>query len=397
MNLIQFIQDNSQLHRRAMITLVMLGLLAITVFRYVGSELDLNQKIINESSIVTSNISASILFKDSEEIRRIHESILFSKEIVLSCLYDKENKLISIVQNKNSRAKNYCGYAKDSSPMIFLYKTDIQFKNNPIGSIEIFVTRQEIIYESIIFFMAASFIALLIWLINDFSIKRLSVELKSYESQLQELISRRDNIIQDEHRRIAIEIHDQIGQLLSSANFNIRYLRNANNSIQINELLDNTENILNQVYAGIKNISKELHPSVLDFGIQAAIEWLAENRLTPQQIEWKIKRNQGFRKINDNLSIVLFKITQEAFTNILRHSHATFVSIQLHSSQKVIKLEIKDNGIGIAKQSMRKGKSLGLIGIAERAKAVGGKAEITADRSGTTLLISLPSQENEHV
>jgi signal transduction histidine kinase len=393
MDPLQLNQTTRQIHRRTLGGLVLLGLLIITFFRYTGAESELANKIVNESSIITSNISASIVFNDSDEIQRIHQSILYSKEIRLSCIYNNQGLLMSQVGKVKISDGIFCGSEKPQSALIYVFQKPIDFKKNSIGRIEIYVSRADVITESIVFFAGASIVALLVWLINFLAITRLNLKLKSYESQLQQLIFHRDSIIEDEHRKIAIEIHDQIGQLLSSANFNIRYLRNPQTKSQANQLLNDTEKILSEVYSKVKNISAELHPSVLDFGIQAAIEWLAETRLSNHNIEWSIKRNKGFHKISNKLSIVLFKITQEAFTNILKHSHASSVIIQLHSTKLIIKLVIKDNGIGMGKETIRKGKSLGLIGISERAKAVGGKAEIHADRSGTSLTITLPNQE----
>lgn len=397
MSIMQLAKPENQIQRNAMSLLVVIGLLLITLFRYLGSENDLVEKIANESKIVTSNIAASLLFRDEEEIEKIHSSLKYSNDILLSCLYDKEGHLISSIGEANISLSLFCGSGHKQNPLLYTEITPITYKNNLIGRLEVHVSRLHVLLDTIVFLVGTSAIALMIWFINVFAIKKLSIKLESYESQLQQLMARRDNIIENEHRKIAIEIHDQIGQLLSSANFNIRYLKNGLDSKQSMQLLEDTENILSQVYSRVKNISSELHPAILDFGIQAAIEWLADTRLTANNIEWNIKRNRKLKTLPPDISIVLFKISQEAFTNILRHSHATLVSIQLHSNNKVVKMMIKDNGIGMRKDSVKKGISLGLIGISERAKSIGGNVEISSNHTGTTLQVTLPIQESKHV
>lgn len=385
-------EERKEIHS-ILILFVLVGLIFVTLFRYIGSENDLHQKIINESSIVTSNIAASIVFQDTDEIQRIHGSLKFSDEIILSCLYNKHGEVISTIGIPNQNLSIHCGSMHQENPLIYTYISEINYKNNLIGKLEVHVSRLEIFIDTIIFLAGTCLIALIIWLINLFAIRRLNVKLQSYESRLQQLIARRDGIIEIEHRKIAIEIHDQIGQLLSSANLNIRYLKQAENQPQSEQLLLDTENILNQVYARIKNISSELHPAILDFGVQAAIEWLAETRLSPNNIEWSIKRNRELKSLDPQLGIVIFKITQEAFTNILRHSHASMVTIQLNSNDEFVKMTIKDNGIGMGKQSVKKKFSLGLIGISERARSVGGSVVVSSNNSGTTLDVTIPIQD----
>lgn len=374
--------------------LVILGVVIISIFRFIGSENELQDKVINEVKIVTATISAPIIFEDTEEIQHIHHSLIYSEEILLSCLYDKSNRLISTAGKVSYSDNVYCGSQRTEFPLYYLYSSEIIFKNNKIGHLQVYVSRSKILLDTIIFLAGTLIVTLLIWLIHVFAIKRLNQKIQSYESQLQQLIARRDGIIENEHRKIAIEIHDQIGQLLSSANFNIRYLKNIDDQRQKLQLLADTEEILNQVYSRVKNISSELHPAVLDFGIQAAIEWLADSRLSSNHIEWSIKRNREIKNLNHQIEIVLFKICQEAFTNILKHSHASLVTIQLNSDQHQVKMSIKDNGVGIKENTVKQRFSLGLIGISERARGVGGHVMMSSNNTGTLIEVTLPYQEN---
>jgi signal transduction histidine kinase len=377
--------------------LIACSILLMTFFYQIAEETQQKEKVISHAQIVTNNVAIAMLYEDTYETNQILESLRRNEEIILICVFNDQGKLITSLGKPNFMSHISCGSRSSNNTLTFTHITPIFYKDQKLGELELHVSKDRVYTNSLRFMYGLLIIGITIWAINVFAIKKMEAQITGYETKLQKLINKRDEIIDAEHRKIAIEIHDQVGQLLSSANFNIRYLKTLSEGQQQQELLTQTETILSEVYTRVKNISTELHPAILDFGIQAAVEWLAEKRLAPNNIEWRIRRNRELKKLDPKLANILFKITQEAFTNILKHSHATMVIIDLHLIAGKIVLAIRDNGIGAKTSNMNKNISLGLVGITERARAVHGDVIFKTDITGTTLTVSLPTKEPSHV
>ena len=154
------------------------------------------------------------------------------------------------------------------------------------------------------------------------------------------------------------------------------------------ELIDTTIN-------KVRTISTQLRPSILDhFGLIAAIEWQANEFQKRTAIRCKIDINPKDMQFKDPFSIAIFRIFQETLTNIARHAKASRVDVSFHKKDNKIELKVNDNGIGLSKKQLSNHKSLGLIGIRERAHSMGGNVEfISENGSGTTVVLTVPVQE----
>jgi signal transduction histidine kinase len=148
----------------------------------------------------------------------------------------------------------------------------------------------------------------------------------------------------------------------------------------------------------VRKVSEDLRPGLLDdFGLSAAIEWQAEEFQKRTGIECKTAFNQDEFDISREQSTNLFRIVQEALTNVIRHAEASNVEIRFNQGQDVLLLEIQDNGIGIEAESIADAKSFGLIGIKERARSLGGEVTITGSRhQGTCLTVKMPISERKN-
>ena len=133
-----------------------------------------------------------------------------------------------------------------------------------------------------------------------------------------------------------------------------------------------------------------------DLGLTAAIEWQTEDFQQRTGIICTVTIEPNEISLDDNQAIALFRIFQEALTNIARHSQAKKVVISLTQQKETVTLKVSDDGIGITKKSVQDSKSFGLMGIRERASYCGGNAEITGTPGkGTTVTVVLPIKDKE--
>jgi len=219
--------------------------------------------------------------------------------------------------------------------------------------------------------------------------------LKESSEILRELNRHIEDARENERTRIALNLHDDLGQKLTAIKMDISWLKSriGVQSPLVEKKLDGMKRLLDSTVETVQKISSDLRPGILyDLGLKPAIEWqLGE-----------FKRNTGIRSvlkispsefiIDDKLSIIIYRIIQESLTNIARHSEADNVTISLRADNEVIKLIIADNGIGIDEEKINSPKSFGLIGIKERAGAYGGEVRITGSKGkGTEVKVIIPA------
>lgn len=202
--------------------------------------------------------------------------------------------------------------------------------------------------------------------------------------ELRDLSARRDTLLENERKRISREIHDELGQLLTGLKLRLNFLQSkaGGKDEHLSDLLEQTDHTIQTV----RRIASELRPPVLDhFGLGAAIEWqvsefskmsgLKANCLVPDKLS-----------TSADLSITVFRILQEALTNIGRHANAKNVDVLLTVEGSELVLQIVDDGRGITRDQKQGRRSLGLLGMSERATAVGGVVEIRRLEEGGTVV-----------
>jgi signal transduction histidine kinase len=223
--------------------------------------------------------------------------------------------------------------------------------------------------------------------------KRAEEGIKRSHEQLRNLYHRLELIREEERTRMAREIHDELAQVLSALKLEVslldKKLNKSDSSLQTStqlmlKLIDTT------IQTG-KKLAMDLRPPLLDdLGLMEAIEWEAREyeRRTGIVCEVEMKKN-GF-ELDEERSTTLFRIFQEALTNITRHAKADKVHILIKDQNNIITLQIADNGVGISKKQLANLKSLGLLGMRERALVWGGKVDIIGvPNKGTTVTIHL--------
>lgn len=225
--------------------------------------------------------------------------------------------------------------------------------------------------------------------------KRLTEELETSREQLQELNRYVLEAREEERTLISREIHDELGQSLSALKIDLGWvLKNCGTRPDLRQRLEEMINLVSNTISDVQRISSSLRPGILDdLGLSAACEWYCEEfeRRTELQIEKEIEElTEG--GVHENTA--LFRILQEGLTNVLRHAQADRIRVILKRSDAGIVLSVSDNGIGIPYEKMDSRNSLGILGMKERVRQLGGRMKITsAPFRGTKLNVTVPQSK----
>ena len=228
--------------------------------------------------------------------------------------------------------------------------------------------------------------------------KRAEEKLRKSREALRNLSGRLQSLLEEERTRISREIHDELGQALTALKIDLSLTRkslvsggHAEQSAKVQE----NERAVNRIIRTMRKIATDLRPGILDeLGVAPAIEWMAKDFQNRTGIGCKVVL-MGVDKISDTVrATAIFRIVQEALTNVMRHAAASRVNVSFKKEDHTLILEVRDNGIGITEERIIGSKSLGLIGIRERVLLLGGKAEIGGKPGeGTLVRVVLPVGE----
>ena len=224
--------------------------------------------------------------------------------------------------------------------------------------------------------------------------KETEEELRNSHEQLRNLSRHLQAVREEERTIIAREIHDELGQSLTALKMDVSWLGN-NFSAGLEALKEKIAVMLKYIDETIKTvqrISAELRPGILDdLGCMAAIEWLAQELQKRTEICCEVSSTFDCDTLDRCRATALFRIVQEALTNICRHAEATQARVSLEASGNTLTVSITDNGKGISETSISDPDSLGLIGMRERARQFGGEVNMTRlAEGGTSVCMSIP-------
>lgn len=202
-----------------------------------------------------------------------------------------------------------------------------------------------------------------------------------------------------ERLRISRELHDELGQALTALKFDLSSLLDASpNTPLVRERAETMEETINASIASVRRIAADLRPGMLDdLGLAPAIEWKAQDFQQRTGIECVVSLPLEPLSLTSTQTIAIFRILQEALTNIMRHSEATRVEIEMQVHDERLYLNIHDNGKGFAPDTLGGRKSLGVMGMRERAAIAGGTLAIeSAPEGGTTVKLEVPLDPPTH-
>jgi len=200
----------------------------------------------------------------------------------------------------------------------------------------------------------------------------------------------------DERRRIARELHDSLGQYLTCLKINLDLLSQTENEEKKVVLLSECVEVADQCLKETRTISHLLHPPLLDeAGLEFAIRWYVDGFGQRSGIKSNLDVPSDLQRFQRDIETALFRVVQEALTNVHRHSGASSVDIRVYVDEAQVRLEIKDNGKGIPEErllAVEAGSSngVGLAGMSERVRELGGNLKIESTKTGTSLRISIP-------
>jgi signal transduction histidine kinase len=217
--------------------------------------------------------------------------------------------------------------------------------------------------------------------------------LRQSQEELRQLASYQERIKEDERKRIAREIHDELGQNLLALRIDIAMLhaRTGATHPKLNKKVHGVLDHIDSTMKAMRAIINNLRPTVLDLGLNAAIEWQVKEFQRRTGIACELIMPPTELVMDDGRATALFRIVQESLNNVFRHARATKANIELSLSATQLQMKISDNGVGIFPGCRRKANSFGLVGIKERVSTLGGEFEIqTGQDIGTTLSISIP-------
>lgn len=226
--------------------------------------------------------------------------------------------------------------------------------------------------------------------------KQVEEELRKSRQQLRNLSAHLLSVREQERTHIARELHDELGQALSILQIDLTWLENRLRTETDKKLwpekVKSMSKLVETTIKEVQRISRELRPGVLDnLGLAAAVEWQAKEFHKRTGIRCKLCLGVEDMEIGKDLSTALFRILQEALTNVARHSKASSVKINLVEKANKLILRIQDNGRGITTKQISDPGSMGLIGMRERVNFMNGELMLQGvPNKGTTLTVSVP-------
>jgi len=224
--------------------------------------------------------------------------------------------------------------------------------------------------------------------------KKTESALVESETRFRNLAMHVEKIRENERAKIATDLHDDLGQMLTALNMDVAWLKCSlkGESTEISEKLSSVSSIILDSINRIHTLSAELRPGILnDLGIAAALEWQLEEFRKRTHAIYNFNYEPDDIVLSQEVSIQLFRIVQEALTNIARHAEATQISLELIQDKVSVVLILKDNGKGITNEEIQDSHSFGIIGMRERVRTLGGEFFISGSKGkGTMLNIHIP-------
>lgn len=232
------------------------------------------------------------------------------------------------------------------------------------------------------------------WLVAR--LKLAGEEIRTSHRKLRALTDYQQRLREDEQKRIALEVHDELGQALTGLKMHIHLLKNQSDALNaadkslakgFDELMEMTDTTIGT----IRRIASELRPSLLDdFGLVPALDWQTQEFERRTAIPCEFHSNGESIDLGHERNTAMYRIVQEALTNVARHAEASKVTVDLDAKHGEVRLSIRDDGIGMD-HGNPKGISLGIFGMQERSRMIGGELKIeSSPADGTAIRLRIP-------
>lgn len=216
--------------------------------------------------------------------------------------------------------------------------------------------------------------------------KKTEEELKSSLEQLRMVARHIEEVRENERVTISRELHDDLGQALTAVKIDLATIKLNVTDMATVLKINKTTALVSDTIKTVQRITSQLRPQIIDdLGLETAIEWYTKEYEQRNNIRIFLDMDTSL-KIAPDASLIVFRILQEALTNIVRHSEATSVVIRLIRKKDMIDMSISDNGIGITADKVHSKKSFGIINMVERASSLGGNLKIYREDNRFTVV-----------
>lgn len=224
---------------------------------------------------------------------------------------------------------------------------------------------------------------------------RIQQEISTSRQHLRELAAQSEAVLEEERKHIAREVHDELGQVLTALRMDLSFLgmQHCAETPELQQKIQSMKNLVDRAIQGVRNVASSLRPTALDMGLVSALEWVCGEYTSRTGTACSFHADRESIDMDETRAVVLFRIVQESMTNVARYAMASQVDVSLGLRDERLWLEVRDNGQGFDPVEARKKKSYGLLGIQERALALGGQVEVSsAPGQGTRISVTIPLQ-----
>jgi signal transduction histidine kinase len=228
---------------------------------------------------------------------------------------------------------------------------------------------------------------------TDIEEQKLTEErLRTHGEQLRALLARMQEVREEERTNVARDLHDQVGQIMAAVKMDLSWILNHSqeNPDAVQHRVSGTLDLINDGVKSVRKMCTELRPGILDdLGLVAAVEWQAAEFANRSGIQCNLAVPARRLDLDRDTSTAVFRIFQEALTNVARHANASEVQAKIAAGDGQLMLTVTDNGVGI--EGEKTGGTFGILGMQERAAVLGGTVELTGSPGkGTTVKLLIP-------
>ncbi len=225
-------------------------------------------------------------------------------------------------------------------------------------------------------------------ILQDITEKKVAQEtIVKSEIQIRNFAKHLNKVQEEERAHIARELHDELGQQLAGIKMGLSLITMLEDKGKMIEQAGHTSNDVDEVIQSMRKIATELRPGILDsLGLIPSLEWLAEEFERKKQVKCVVELNVKELRFEKNISTCFFRVCQESLTNIFKHAQASKVTIKIDQNEHDLILQITDNGKGISKGKLLNPFSMGLLGMHERASAIGGDLIVRKGANSGTVI-----------
>lgn len=227
----------------------------------------------------------------------------------------------------------------------------------------------------------------------EVELRKVNTSLTESKGQLRAMAAQLEAKRDSERKHMAREVHDELGQVLTALRMNISLavIHHGAHTPDLQDALKGMKVLVDRAIQGVRNVSTNLRPSALDMGLVAAVEWLCQEFIQRNAVPLAFQAEDTLVELDDLHCVVIFRIVQESLTNIARYANASHVWVSIGHSDHELGVEVRDDGCGFDVAAAAQRKTFGLLGMRERALALGGHLDVISRAGqGTVVGLSIP-------